>query len=698
MPTLESALQNDTTVDSNDLRYDRATDGAKTLRTRIAEVASTADSAVQPGDNISSLTNDSGYLTSVIAAGVSYDNASSGLAATDVQAAIDELDGAIDAMDVTPEPPAGGTVYGRRNAPDGWDPVLTTATYDPQGIGGDAFARANHTGTIGVGDIDASGTASGSTYLRGDGAWATPDGSGSATIASPLDFGAVADGSTDDQAAIQACIDDVTSTVSGDGFRVIDGGGRTYAVSSPIEIGANGLLFQNAKLIALPSASWTVNNAVLQATSGYNVLASNLYIDANDNAYNCWLHTQEGFVRVEDVRVEGFINNGFDFRASIVARGCLSRKFPASDTRLNDPAQRTGRGFSLTVNATDSQLTDCRSSYVQYPFYVGRDQHHITFIGCHPFNSQPNGSPWVDSYGIFIDGGYEIGIIGCYIDLGMIYYKIYDDGFSTVYMTVASNNCLGSSAATFDAWIVLETAIANTNLDQFFCYGNKWRTNEPHISLQTSGSGSWDLDEATVESALKNASFLGPRAEFIGTEGAVAGIVRNAGDPNFCLWRFRNPASSTNQAVEIGSSQDEFIARVNGAVRLSANDVGLVLQKYFSTDLDGESPNITAPEGTLVYVPNGPGGQSIAVSNGTAWEYAGGSGLTSNPGGVTGADAVTNIISLTQAEYDALGSTDPSTLYVITDAGEVTNVVSLTQAEYDAIGSPDSATLYVITG
>jgi hypothetical protein len=39
----------------------------------------------------------------------------------------------------------------------------------------------------------------------------------------------------------------------------------------------------------------------------------------------------------------------------------------------------------------------------------------------------------------------------------------------------------------------------------------------------------------------------------------------------------------------------------------------------------------------------------------------------SDPTGVTGADAVTNIISLTQAEYDAIVSPSATTLYVITD-------------------------------
>lgn len=40
--------------------------------------------------------------------------------------------------------------------------------------------------------------------------------------------------------------------------------------------------------------------------------------------------------------------------------------------------------------------------------------------------------------------------------------------------------------------------------------------------------------------------------------------------------------------------------------------------------------------------------------------------LFSDNTGITGADKITNIVSLTQAEYDALGSTDASTLYVIT--------------------------------
>ena len=42
--------------------------------------------------------------------------------------------------------------------------------------------------------------------------------------------------------------------------------------------------------------------------------------------------------------------------------------------------------------------------------------------------------------------------------------------------------------------------------------------------------------------------------------------------------------------------------------------------------------------------------------------------VVSDPTGVTGADAVTNIMSLTQAEYDAIVTPNASTIYAITDA------------------------------
>jgi hypothetical protein len=41
--------------------------------------------------------------------------------------------------------------------------------------------------------------------------------------------------------------------------------------------------------------------------------------------------------------------------------------------------------------------------------------------------------------------------------------------------------------------------------------------------------------------------------------------------------------------------------------------------------------------------------------------------VVSDTTGITGADQVTNIVSLTQAEYDAIVTPNASTLYIITD-------------------------------
>ena len=43
-------------------------------------------------------------------------------------------------------------------------------------------------------------------------------------------------------------------------------------------------------------------------------------------------------------------------------------------------------------------------------------------------------------------------------------------------------------------------------------------------------------------------------------------------------------------------------------------------------------------------------------------------GVLSDPTGVTGANAVTNIISMTQAEYNEISTPNAATIYIITDA------------------------------
>lgn len=55
-----------------------------------------------------------------------------------------------------------------------------------------------------------------------------------------------------------------------------------------------------------------------------------------------------------------------------------------------------------------------------------------------------------------------------------------------------------------------------------------------------------------------------------------------------------------------------------------------------------------------------------AISTVTGLQAALDGKVASNPTGITGADAITNIVSLTQAEYDAIPSKNATTFYVVT--------------------------------
>jgi hypothetical protein len=90
-------------------------------------------------------------------------------------------------------------------------------------------------------------------------------------------------------------------------------------------------------------------------------------------------------------------------------------------------------------------------------------------------------------------------------------------------------------------------------------------------------------------------------------------------------------------AVDLGggSTGDGFPSIVFGAI-----NGGITLK--------GPEGDITTSK--VINIPNASG--TIVVSSTT---------------GITGADAVTNIVSLTQAEYNAIGSPDAATLFLITN-------------------------------
>jgi hypothetical protein len=61
-------------------------------------------------------------------------------------------------------------------------------------------------------------------------------------------------------------------------------------------------------------------------------------------------------------------------------------------------------------------------------------------------------------------------------------------------------------------------------------------------------------------------------------------------------------------------------------------------------------------------------GNVLAKASDGLWKPLDLKHIPSNTTGITGADAISNIVSLTTAEYTAIGSPNASTLYIITDA------------------------------
>ena len=74
---------------------------------------------------------------------------------------------------------------------------------------------------------------------------------------------------------------------------------------------------------------------------------------------------------------------------------------------------------------------------------------------------------------------------------------------------------------------------------------------------------------------------------------------------------------------------------------------------------------------------------------GAAWELVAATAIVSSVAGRTGA------VALTSADVSGVV---PSTTTGITGATAITNIVSLTQSSYDALGSKSATTLYIISG
>lgn len=121
-------------------------------------------------------------------------------------------------------------------------------------------------------------------------------------------------------------------------------------------------------------------------------------------------------------------------------------------------------------------------------------------------------------------------------------------------------------------------------------------------------------------------------------------------------------------ALEQGLREDERIVySYNGATwdalynldvagTLLTTDIGTTVQGYDATLLNDADIGVSVQGYDSTILVDADIGVTVAAF---------GSGLQSDPSGITGATAVTNIVQISQVDYDALGSYDASTVYII---------------------------------
>lgn len=138
--------------------------------------------------------------------------------------------------------------------------------------------------------------------------------------------------------------------------------------------------------------------------------------------------------------------------------------------------------------------------------------------------------------------------------------------------------------------------------------------------------------------------------------------------------RFNNPNRAL-EALQTGRYNPQLPAAFSNAIIL-----GYIIVKRTTTDLTDASDAILVTTNKFGLVGGGiatSGGNALLAANNlddlddlpTALTNLGlENAVESDPTGVTGADQIVNMMSLTQAEYDDIATPDASTLYIITDA------------------------------
>lgn len=328
---------------------------------------------------------------------------------------------------------------------------------------------------------------------------------------SPLDFGAVGDGTTDDTAALQAAIDYVKHTrTAGRGVNVpiteIDLAGLNYRVSSPLTIDGSGIVIKNGRIEAIPGAAWTDTNAIIQvmggatgATAVWQVHLRDLIIDGHRDfttglasancvkwegtqkcsAISCWAGNFKNFgFKAYNTIVE--MGSGGDYtNGELKLIGCSAYEHDYSSSFATNIANYLGTAFWFQTS--DFIMSECVGAVSKHGLYVEN-----------AWNYQVSSSHFWG--GPIASGTLTVTKVGAEARSG-VFNGNYFEG-ETRFIDNGIKSTLTGGLITDD--IVLETSTANNTAAGFIATNLKV-AHLNFITFATSGAGSWS---STIEAIV----------------------------------------------------------------------------------------------------------------------------------------------------------------------------------------------------
>lgn len=447
--------------------------------------------------------------------------------------------------------------------------------------------------------------AAGVDYLRVVGATAISDMPGYVPdgLITPLHWAEnTISGTTDMWAAWAAALAYAASiAVSPNGGVEVSGLGMTYGMSDGL-LPVTGVNVIAASFSALASAAWTSTKCMIDiAPDNSTITLRDIKCYCNSIAQNGVRNQSPGAIVLDNVIVRRALLRDFWISADTIGVNLRSGLTAAN---IVGGVGRTAYSIYLDAAATDSKFTSCVFGPNVVPLYVDTNVHHILFQGCHFFNqvSDPLAPVLTDSTLAEIHG-YAIQFTGCYLDLGAIrYYR----GVGSPPVDLLIEGCTSvanpTTSATYDAWIELNTAVANSDLKELqISPANRWSraTQIPILKLTTSGAGSWQTNVVLANLPTDNLlTARGPVTILSGNDG-TSNILKlmGSGESQYIAWHAdAGPVSWT-----IGqNSANDFVWR-NGGVQV------------FKLDVAGTNV-LTAPNSTTNFLRflNSVGGEDVS--------------------------------------------------------------------------------------